>query len=124
MPQLFINLLSKPHKPFFLGGILNAMLFMALLLGQYTGFAYPVIAPKFYHAYSMFFAVFTQFFTAFLFTMFPRFLVADEVPKSRYVTIFLLLNISSLIFAGSVYVSQTVAALAIVGMFVAHVCIF
>ncbi|MFC1684163.1 NnrS family protein [Pseudomonadota bacterium] len=124
MPQLFLNLSAKPHKLFFLGGILNAMVFMAIMLGQYAGFAYPVVAPKLYHAYSMFFAVFTQFFTAFLFTMFPRFLVADEVPKKRYVTIFLLLNISSLLYAMAVYVSQTIAALAMLGLFVAHACIF
>jgi len=124
MSQLFLNLSAKPHKLFFLGGILNAMVFMAMLLAQYAGFVYPVVAPKLYHAYSMFFAVFTQFFTAFLFTMFPRFLVADQVPKKRYVTIFLLLNISSLLFAASVYVSQAIAALAMVGIFIAHACIF
>lgn len=124
MRQLFQNLSAKPHKPFFFGGILNALLFMAMLLGQYAGVAYPVVAPKLYHAYTMFFAVFTQFFTAFLFTMFPRFLVANEVPKKRYITIFLLLNISALLFAIALYVSQTVAAGAMIGVFVAHLYIF
>lgn len=84
MPQLLIHLSAKPHKLFFCGGILNALIFMAILLGQYAGVAYPVVATNLYHAYSMFFAVFTQFFTAFLFTMFPRFLAAPEVSKKRY----------------------------------------
>jgi uncharacterized protein involved in response to NO len=124
MHNLFSNFTAKPHKPFFFGGILNGIIFMAVLLVQYTGLAYPVIAPAIYHAYTMFFAVFTQFFAAFLFTMFPRFLVANEVPKNGYISIFLLLNLSSLLFAVAVYVSPHAAAIGMVGLFLAHAAIF
>lgn len=120
MQKLFSNLAAKPHKPFFLGGILNAIVFMAVLLAQYSGVVHPTLATAIYHAYPIFFAVFTQFFTAFLFTMFPRFLVADEVSRRRYLGIFLLLNISSLLFAVALYISAPFAVVAMVGLLLAH----
>ncbi len=123
MKDFFAKFAAKPHQLFFFGGIINALLFMALLLVQYRGSVYLEIALPVYHAYSMIFAVFTQFFTAFLFTMFPRFLATPPVSSARYVPLFLLLNASSFLFAASIYFAGFVTIVALVGMFVAFVMI-
>jgi len=124
MKDLFDNLSAKPHQLFFFGGIINAVIFMALLLMQYLGGADPKIALPVYHAYSMMFAVFTQFFTAFLFTMFPKFLATPPIPSAGYVPIFLLLNASALLFAAAVNFSRPLSIVASGGMFIAFVMIF
>ncbi len=100
MKDIFSNLSSKPHKLFFLGGISNAIVFMVLMLMHYLGSVSSEMALSIHHAYAMMFTVFTQFFTAFLFTMFPRFLSTQPVSGARYIPIFLLFNVFSIIFAG------------------------
>ncbi len=123
MKALFTNLSSKPYKLFFLGGVFNAMLFMALLLLPYLNVLYPQVALSLYHAYALIFAVFTQFFTGFLFTMFPRFLSTPAVERHRYVRIFLLLNAAAVTFALAAFVAKPLAAAAAVGLFAAYVLI-
>ena len=123
MKQLFLNLAQKPHKLFFFGGIVNAMIAMAMVLLQYQGILYAKVIFSVCHAYTLIFAVFTQFFSAFLLTMFPRFLATPEVPVKRYLPPFLLLNGSSLLFVASVYFTTPLTAIASAGQFVAYLMI-
>jgi len=120
MTRLFTNLSSKPHKLFFLGGITNALVYMGLLMVHYMGAASALIALPVYHAYAMLFLVFTQFFTAFLFTMAPRFFATPPVPRSQYVQVFLIFNLSSLLLVCSLYNSIAMIAVAGAGVFVAY----
>ena len=123
MNHLFVNLAAKPHKLFFLGGIANALVYMGLLAAHYAGWASSLIALPLYHAYAMIFMVFTQFFTAFLFTMAPRFFATPPVPRTQYLAVFLILNLSSLIFALSLYSSTSLLAIAGVGLFAAYLMV-
>ena len=120
MNNIFINLSSKPHKLFFLGGIANAMIYMALLVAHYLGVVAPAIALPVYHAYAMLFLVFTQFFTAFLFTMAPRFFATSPVPRSLYLLAFWVFNLSSLAFLFALYSAMPMVAVAGVGVFSAY----
>ncbi len=120
MNHLFVNLSTKPHKLFFLGGIVNALLYMGLLMLHYMGVASSLIALPVYHAYAMLFLVFTQFFTAFLFTMAPRFFAIPPVPRAQYLPVFLILNLSSLVFALSLYGAMPALAIAGTGLFIAY----
>ena len=123
MKQLLSNLAAKPHKLFFFGGIVNAMIAMVMVFMQYQGILYAKVVFSTFHAYSLIFAVFTQFFSAFLLTMFPRFLAVPEVPGKRYLPPFLLLNGSSLLFVVSVYFVTPLTAIASGGLFVAYLMI-
>lgn len=49
-----------------------------------------------YHAYSMVFVIFIQFFLGFLFVVFPRFLTQAEIPQKDYMNQFFLYFVSSL----------------------------
>jgi len=120
MNYLFINLSSKPHKLFFLGGIANAMLYMALLSAHYLGVVASAVALPAYHAYAMLFLVFTQFFTAFLFTMAPRFFATPPVSRSQYLLVFCVFNLSSLAFLFALYSAMPIVAAASVGVFTAY----
>ena len=120
MNHLFVNLSAKPHKLFFLGGIANALIYMGLLVAHYMGWASSLIALPVYHAYAMIFMVFTQFFTAFLFTMVPRFFATPPVPRTQYLPVFLVLNLSSLLFALSLYSAMPLLAVAGAGLFAAY----
>ncbi len=123
MTHLFVNLSSKPHKLFFLGAIVNAVLYMGPLVAHYMGWASSPVALPVYHAYAMIFMVFTQFFTAFLFTMVPRFFATPPVPRVQYLTVFLVLNLSSLLFVLALYHAAPLRALAGGGLFVAYLMI-
>lgn len=120
MNDIFSNLSSKPHKLFFLGGMSNAIVFMAIMLVHYLGGVSSEMALSIHHVYAMTFTVFTQFFTAFLFTMFPRFLSTQPVSGARYIPIFFLLNTSSIIFAIALFVAKVLAIAAMVGIFIAY----
>ena len=123
MNHLFTNLTAKPHKLFFLGGIVNALVYMGLLMLHYLGWTSPLIVLPVYHAYAMLFMVFTQFFTAFLFTMAPRFFATPPVPRHQYLLVFLVLNLSSLIFALSLYIAMPMLAIAGLGLFAAYLMV-
>lgn len=75
---------SQPHQPFFTGGILFLILFMSLFLASYSNIFIIDASILTYHAYSMIFVVFLQFFLGFLFVVFPRFLMQSEIEKKVY----------------------------------------
>ncbi|MCF6281689.1 MAG: NnrS family protein [Candidatus Polarisedimenticolaceae bacterium] len=123
MTQLLTKLATKPHKLFFFGGTANAIITMVMLLLHYQGLLYAKIALPTFHAYSLIFAVFTQFFAGFLLTMFPRFLAMAEVTREAYLKAFLLLNISALAFTFAAYFSPSLTTITAIGMFVAYIMI-
>jgi uncharacterized protein involved in response to NO len=84
---------SQAHQPFFVMGIINAILFMLLFMLSYKGVVTFTITPNLFHSYSLIFGVFTPFFLGFLLTTFPRFSQIPELEKSIYVTNFTLLAV-------------------------------
>ena len=120
MKHLFTNLTSKPHKLFFLGGTVNAIVSMVVMLLHYQGALYSKIAIPTVHAYMLTFAVFSQFFFGFLYTMFPRFLSMPEIQREQYLPLFLLLNSFIVLFTISIYSESSLTAVTAIGMFVAY----
>jgi uncharacterized protein involved in response to NO len=90
---------SQPHQPFFLFGIIWAVIDMVIFALGYQVVVPFAVSPLVFHAYSMIFIVFTHFFIGFVFTTFPRFCQSDVIPAKRYRLIFYLMQ------AGSIYYS-------------------
>ena len=107
---------SQPHQPFFTSGILFFSLFMILFILSYSNILILDSSVLTYHAYSMIFVVFLQFFLGFLFVVFPKFLGQVEISKTLYMkhffsyffcSIFILLSLktfSEILFLGFGYV--------------------
>ncbi len=89
---------SQPHQPFFVMGIVNAIVFMLLFMLSYKGVVTFTTSPNLFHSYSLIFGVFTPFFLGFLLTTFPRFSQIPELEKSIYVTNFALLASGLVLF--------------------------
>lgn len=87
---------SQPHQPFFTSGILFFALFMALFVGIYSNIFILDSGILTYHAYSMIFVIFIQFFLGFLFVVFPRFLIQADIEIKVYMNLFLLYFSASL----------------------------
>ncbi len=91
-------LFSQPHQPFFIWGVLNAIIMMTLFLLSYKGILTFEIRPGLFHAYTLIFIIFTAFFQGFLLTTFPRFSQMPPLDKSIYTTNFTLLFAGTLLF--------------------------
>ncbi len=94
---------SQPHQPFFVWGVLNAILCMLLFLLSYKGVIVFDITPNLFHAYSLTFIVFTAFFQGFLLTTFPRFSQMPPLEQKIYTTNFSLLIVGTFLFLIGVF---------------------
>lgn len=90
--------LSQPHQPFFLAGILWAIVMMLIFLFSYQGKLFLYLPSSLFHVYGMIFITFTPFLTGFIFTTFPRFCQSNIIEKKRYIQIFYLSQIGSIAF--------------------------
>ena len=98
---------SQPHQPFFSSGIFFFILFMALFVASYSNILTLDKSVLTYHAYTMIFVIFIQFFLGFLFVVFPRFLMQVEVSKKDYMNQFFVYFISSIgIFLTLIFYSK------------------
>ena len=115
---------SQPHQPFFTSGIIFFILFMTLFLFSYLGFLNLDKSILTYHAYSMIFVIFIQFFLGFLFVVFPRFLSQAEIKVQTYMQNFHLYLFSSLgIFLSLIFYSQVTIVFQVL-MFIAQILSF
>lgn len=89
---------SQPHQPFFLFGVIWAIVSMMIFLLSHKGIILLSIAENQFHLYSLAFIVFIQFFHGFLFTTFPRFCTSMNIPKEVYVRIVWLYQIGATAF--------------------------
>ena len=87
---------SQPHQPFFTNGVLFFALFMILFFVTYSNILTIHHSVLTYHAYSLIFVVFIQFFLGFLFVVFPKFLMQAEIEVDLYMKQFFLYFIGSL----------------------------
>jgi uncharacterized protein involved in response to NO len=98
---------SQPHQPFFTSGILFFILFMTLFVAVYSNILTLDSSVLTFHAYSMIFVIFIQFFLGFLFVVFPRFLIQSEIQIKVYMNLFLLYFFVSLgIFLTLIFYSK------------------
>ncbi len=98
--------LSQPHQPFFVLGILNAFIMMLLFALSYKGILSLEIDARTFHVYSLVYLVFTNLFTGFLFTTFPRFNQAQVIEKKYYTNVFAINALGSLLFIIAIFISQ------------------
>lgn len=100
--------LSQPHQPFFILGIVNAIVMMLLFALNYKGIFSLQTTSLNFHVYSLIFMVFTNLFTGFLFTTFPRFTQASTINKKYYTNVFYYNAIGSLVFLAGLFLSHIV----------------
>lgn len=103
--------LSQPHQPFFLAGIIWAVIVMLIFMASYKmmlkGSLESFLAPIAFHAYTLIFIVFTQFFIGFLYTTFSRFCQAPPIKKPYYLRTFFLYQVASLMIVVGYFTSET-----------------
>ncbi len=115
--------LSQPHQPFFLLGVLNAIVMMLLFALSYKGILSLAVDAKIFHVYSLTFLVFTNVFTGFLFTTFPKFNQSELISKKYYVNTFLISLLGSALFVAGSFISTELTALGMFTTFIAELII-
>ena len=100
----FAYFFSQPHQPFFLLGILNAILVMALFIPAYRGVL--PIDPLRLHGYGMIFLVFSNVFYGFTYTTFPRFSARPPIEPRRYLRVWLFNLLAGVSFYVSIAVPE------------------
>ncbi len=115
---------SQPHQPFFANGIIFFILFMFLLLGSFSNIFTVNSSVIDYHAYTMLYVVFIQFFLGFLYVVFPRFLTQAEIEPKEYMKNFFIYFISSIGIFLSLLFSLKIYILFVLIMFIAQILSF
>ena len=107
--------LSQPHQPFFILGVVNAITMMLIFALSYKGILTLTTGSLNFHVYSLVFLVFTNVFTGFLFTTFPRFNQADVISKKYYTNLFIYSLLGGLIYTLGLFLSHFIL---LIGMFI------
>jgi len=115
--------LSQPHQPFFILGVTNAIIMMLLFALAYKGVLAMQIDSTFFHVYSLVFLLFSNVFTGFLFTTFPRFNQTNVIEKSYYTRIFYANSLGSALFAMGALFNSHALLFAMLLLFVAQIFI-
>ncbi len=89
---------SQVHQPFFLSGVFFAVVVMLMFMLSYKGILPLQVDSTSFHSYSLIYVVFTQFFTGFIFTTYPRFCQSEVIEKSYYLRTWILHQLGSAIF--------------------------
>ncbi|MFZ2890382.1 NnrS family protein [Sulfuricurvum sp.] len=117
--------LSQPHQPFFIFGVLWAIVSMVLFTLSHKGVIPLAVSENEFHLYSLAFIVFAQFFHGFLFTTFPRFCTSMTIAREVYTRIVWLYQIASvLFFIGSLVSPWMVLVAMCAGLFAHAMAIF
>jgi len=112
--------LSQPHQPFFLLGVLNAIIMMLIFALSYKGIFTLEIDTKTFHVYSLIFLVFTNVFTGFLFTTFSRFNQSQFIEKNYYSYVFYGSLLASIVFIGGSFINFNIALLGMIISFISQ----
>ncbi len=112
--------LSQAHQPFFLLGTINAIVMMLIFALSYKGILTLTIDLKTFHVYSFVFLLFTNMFTGFLFTTFPRFNQTASINKEYYVNLFYLTALSSILFLVGSFFSLWIVVLGMLLNFISQ----
>lgn len=112
--------LSQPHQPFFVFGVVWAIVGMIIFTLAHKGVLFLNIPENEFHLYSLAFIVFAQFFHGFLFTTFPRFCTSMTIPKEVYTRIVWLYQLGSALFFLGVFIHVWLLLLAVALLVFAH----
>ena len=115
---------SQPHQPFFANGIIFFILFMMLFTASYSNLISLDSSVLTFHAYTMIFVVFIQFFLGFLYVVFPRFLSQAEIDPKVYMQQFQIYFVATLgIFLSLIFFPKFVIVFQLLMLF-AHILSF
>ena len=115
MKSWYKKFASQPHQPFFTNGILFFTLFMIILFLSYSNLISLDTNLLTYHAYTLVFLVFIQFFLGFLYVVFPKFLMQTEVEPTIYMKQFFLYFIASVgMFFAIIFYSKLIIVFQII----------
>lgn len=115
MKSWYKKFASQPHQPFFTNGILFFTLFMIILFLSYSNIISLDTNLLTYHAYTLVFLVFIQFFLGFLYVVFPKFLMQAEVEPTIYMKQFFLYFIASVgLFFAIIFYSKLIIVFQII----------
>lgn len=98
--------LSQPHQPFFTLGIFNAIVLMLIFALSYKGVFTLTTGSAAFHVYSLIFIAFSNLFTGFLFTTFPRFNRSEVISKKFYTNVFYSTLLGSTLFLAGSFISH------------------
>jgi uncharacterized protein involved in response to NO len=115
--------LSQPHQPFFILGVVNAIVMMLIFALNYKGIFILQTENLNFHVYSLIFTVFTNVFTGFLFTTFPRFNQTDVINKRYYSNIFYYSVLGSLLFLFGSFFNHIVMMIGMITLFLSQIFI-
>ena len=90
--------LSQVHQPFFLSGVLFAIVVMVMFMLGYKGILPLRVDAALFHSYSLIYVVFSQFFTGFIFTTFPRFCQSDAISQNYYLRTWITHQVGAVLF--------------------------
>ena len=115
--------LSQPHQPFFILGVVNAIVMMLIFALSYKGIVTLQTDIANFHVYSLVFIVFTNVFTGFLFTTFARFCQGEVISKKYYINVFYYNLLGSLLFLVGSFLSHIVLLSGMAVLFLAQIFI-
>ncbi len=115
--------LSQPHQPFFILGIANAIIMMLLFALSFKGIFSLEMDTRSFHVYSLVFIVFTNVFTGFLFTTFPRFCQTEIISKKYYINVFYYSLSGSILFLLGSFLNHILLLIGMIVLFLAQVFI-
>ncbi len=114
---------SQVHQPFFLSGVVFAIVVMLMFMLSSKGILPLQIDSASFHSYSLIYVVFTQFFTGFIFTTFPRFCQSEAIDKSYYLRTWALHQLGAVVFLAGAVLSIELLYAGILILFVANTAI-
>ncbi|MDP3301909.1 MAG: NnrS family protein [Sulfuricurvum sp.] len=113
-------LMSQPHQPFFLFGIVWAIVSMVMFILSHKGVIVLTQAENLFHFYALTFIVLIQFFHGFLFTTFPRFCTSAAIEYEKYAPIIWSYQIFSVLFFVGAVTSHWIVLVAMIGILLTH----
>jgi len=111
---------SQPHQPFFVLAFVSGFVTMLIFLLSYKGVLNLAVSSLDFHIYGLTYLMFTPAFLAFLFTTFPKFSSTPAIKKEKYMSIFSLFYLGSILFLLGSIVSSILSSVAMVLLFIAH----
>lgn len=117
-------LMSQPHQPFFLFGVVWAIVSMVIFVLSHKGIVSLTLGENVFHLYALTFIVLIQFFHGFLFTTFPRFCMSEAIEREGYTPIVWSYEVFSLLFFIGAVTSPWVVFMAMIGILFAHLMAF
>ena len=114
---------SQVHQPFFFSGIVFAVVVMLMFMLSYKGILPMQVDSASFHSYSLVYIVFTQFFTGFIFTTFPRFCQSEAIEKSYYLRTWALHQLGAVLFLAGAILSVELLYIGISVLLVANTAI-